>query len=170
MAGSINKVILVGNLGKDPEIRTTQDGKKIARLTLATGESWTDRQTGERKERTEWHNVSIFNENLVRIVENYLRKGSKVYVEGSLQTRKYTDTQGQERYATDVILQNFNGNLTLLDRNPSSGGGYGDSQPAYADSTGNASFGSSAPQVSASQPAAANAGFAHNDLDDDLPF
>src|SRR5213083_2076428 len=115
MAGSVNKVILVGNLGRDPEIRSTQDGTRIANLNLATSESWRDRVSGERKERTEWHRVVIFNERLVEIAEKYLRKGSKIYVEGALQTRKWTDQQGQEKYSTEVVLQKFRGELTMLD-------------------------------------------------------
>jgi single-strand DNA-binding protein len=115
MAGSVNKVILVGNLGRDPEVRTTQDGAKIVQLNLATSETWNDRASGERKERTEWHRVVIFNENLGSIAEKYLRKGSKVYVEGSLQTRKWTDQSGQERYTTEVVIGRFRGDLTLLD-------------------------------------------------------
>lgn len=116
MAGSVNKVILVGNLGFDPEIRATQDGREIATLRLATSESWKDRSTGERKEKTEWHRVVIFNENLVRVVGDYARKGSKIYVEGQLQTRKWTNNEGQEVYSTEVVLQGFHGTLTLLDR------------------------------------------------------
>lgn len=115
MAGSVNKCILVGNLGKDPEIRTTQSGQKIASLRIATSESWKDKNTGERREKTEWHSVVIFNENLVKIAEAYIRKGSKVYVEGQLQTRKWQDQQGQERYSTEIVLQGFNGRLTILD-------------------------------------------------------
>jgi single-strand DNA-binding protein len=121
MAGSINKVILVGNLGFDPEVRATQDGREIVNLRLATSESWKDRATGERKEKTEWHRVVIFNENLGRVAKEYLRKGSKVYIEGQLQTRKWTDKDGQEKYSTEVVLQNFNGNLTLLDSKGGSG-------------------------------------------------
>jgi single-strand DNA-binding protein len=120
MAGSVNKVILVGNLGKDPEIRTLQSGTKVANLAVATSETWNDRQTGERKERTEWHRVVIFNERLADIAERFLRKGRKVYLEGALETRKYTDQSGQEKYTTEVVLRNFRGELTLLD---SSGGG-----------------------------------------------
>jgi single-strand DNA-binding protein len=115
MAGSVNKVILVGNLGRDPEIRSTQDGMRIANLNLATSESWRDRNSGERKERTEWHRVVIFNERLAEIAEKYLRKGSKVYVEGALQTRKWQDQQGQDRYTTEVVLTRFRGELTMLD-------------------------------------------------------
>lgn len=123
MAGSVNKVILVGNLGKDPEVRSTQNGQKIVNFTLATSESWRDRQSGERREKTEWHRVAVFNPNLAEIAERYLRKGSKVYVEGQLQTRKWTDQSGQERYTTEVVLQQFRGDLTLLDSRGSSGGG-----------------------------------------------
>lgn len=115
MAGSVNKVILVGNLGRDPEVRHAQDGSKIVQLNLATSESWKDRQSGERKERTEWHRVVIFNPNLAEIAERYLRKGSKVYVEGQLQTRKWTDQSGAEKYTTEVVLSRFKGELTLLD-------------------------------------------------------
>ena len=122
MAGSINKVILVGNLGRDPEIRSTQDGMRIANLNLATSESWRDRVSGERKERTEWHRVVIFNERLVEVAEKYLRKGSKIYVEGALQTRKWTDNAGVEKYSTEVVLQRFRGELTMLD---GAGGGRG---------------------------------------------
>src|SRR5438034_10874959 len=122
MAGSVNKVILVGNLGGDPEIRSTQDGTRIANLNLATSESWRDRTSGERKERTEWHRVVIFNERLVEIAEKYLKKGSKIYVEGALQTRKWTDNAGQERYTTEVVLQRFRGELTMLDGARGAGG------------------------------------------------
>lgn len=116
MAGSINKVILVGSLGKDVEVRATQSGQEVASLTIATSESWKDKSSGERKEKTEWHRVVIFNENLVRVARDYLKKGSKVYLEGSLQTRKWTDKDGQEKYSTEIVLQNFNGNLTILDK------------------------------------------------------
>jgi single-strand DNA-binding protein len=115
MAGSVNKVILIGNLGADPEIRRTNDGRPIANLRVATSESWRDKATGERKERTEWHRVVIFNEQLTKIAEQYLRKGSKVYLEGQLQTRKWQDKDGQDRYSTEVVLQGFNAQLTMLD-------------------------------------------------------
>jgi single-strand DNA-binding protein len=115
MAGSVNKVTLVGNIGRDPEIRNTQDGRKVATLSLATSESWKDRQSGERKEKTEWHRVVIFNENLAEIAEKYVRKGSKVYLEGQLQTRKWTDQSGAEKYSTEIVLQRYRGDLTLLD-------------------------------------------------------
>lgn len=119
MAGSINKVILIGNVGKDPDIRATQGGKKLASFSLATSESWKDKSTGERKDKTEWHRVVVYNEHLVDLVEKYVRKGSKIYLEGSLQTRKWTDQAGVEKFSTEVVLQNFNGVITLLD----SGGG-----------------------------------------------
>jgi len=115
MAGSVNKVILIGNLGKDPEIRNTQDGKAIANFSLATSESWRDKSTGEKRERTEWHRVVVFNEGLANVARDYLRKGSKVYLEGQLQTRKWVDQSGQEKYSTEVVLQGFNAALTMLD-------------------------------------------------------
>ncbi len=123
MAGSVNKVILVGNLGKDPEIRRTQDGRPIANLSVATSESWRDKATGERKEKTEWHRVVIFNEGLCKIAEQYLKKGAKVYIEGQLQTRKWTDQSGVEKYSTEVVLQGFNSTLTMLDGRSGGGGG-----------------------------------------------
>src|SRR5271170_6571999 len=135
MAGSVNKVILVGNLGRDPEIRSTQDGREIANLTVATSESWKDRNSGERKEKTEWHRVVIFSEGLVGIAKNYLKKGAKVYLEGSLQTRKWTDKDGQDKYSTEVVLQGFGSTLTMLD-------GKRDG------SNDNASYNQSAPQSS----------------------
>ena len=125
MAGSVNKVILIGNLGRDPEVRNFQNGGKVCNLRIATSESWKDRNTGERKERTEWHSVAIFQEGLVRIAEQYLRKGSKVYIEGKLQTRKWQDQSGQDRYSTEVVLQGFDGVLTMLDSRDGGGGGYG---------------------------------------------
>jgi single-strand DNA-binding protein len=127
MAGSVNKVILVGNLGRDPEIRTMQSGGKVAQLSLATSESWRDKNSGERQEKTEWHRVVIFDDRLVDVVEKYLKKGQKVYVEGQLQTRKWTDNQGQERYTTEVVLQRFRGELTMLSgREGGGGGGFGE--------------------------------------------
>src|SRR3989441_10814297 len=125
MAGSVNKVILIGNLGRDPEIRSTQDGTRIANLSLATSESWRDRNSGERRERTEWHRVVIFNDKLVEVVEKFLKKGSKIYVEGALQTRKWTDQSGAEKYSTEVVLQRFRGELTMLDGRGEGGGGSG---------------------------------------------
>jgi len=164
MAGSVNKVILVGNLGKDPEIRRTQDGRPIANLSVATSESWRDKTTGERKEKTEWHRVVIFNEGLCKIVEQYLKKGSKVYLEGSLQTRKWTDKDGNDKYTTEVVLQGFNSSLTMLDGR---GGGGG-----KEDYSGGDDFGQSG--VSAQRkPAMAGAGAGggkRDDMDDEIPF
>ncbi|MBV8576828.1 MAG: single-stranded DNA-binding protein, partial [Acetobacteraceae bacterium] len=126
MAGSVNKVILVGNLGKDPEVRSTQAGSKVVNFTLATSDSWNDKATGERKERTEWHRVVVFNDRLADVAERFLRKGRKVYVEGSLQTRKWTDQSGQEKYTTEIVIDRFRGELTLLDSGRSDEGGAGD--------------------------------------------
>src|SRR6202171_6486372 len=149
MAGSVNKVILIGNLGKDPEIRRTQDGRPIANLSVATSESWRDKATGERKEKTEWHRVVIFNEGLAKIAEQYLKKGSKVYLEGSLQTKKWQDQSGQDKYTTEVVLQGFNAQLTMLDRASDRGGG-GGGDFGSDDSSG--SFGSSGPSTREKQP------------------
>jgi single-strand DNA-binding protein len=158
MAGSVNKVILIGNLGADPEIRRTQDGRPIANLRVATSESWRDKATGERKEKTEWHRVVIFNEGLCRIAEQYLKKGSKIYLEGSLQTRKWQDKDGHERYSTEVVLQGFNSQLTMLDR---AGGG----------AAGSEDFGSSGPSAGRERrPAMAAAGGKRDDMDDEIPF
>ena len=165
MAGSINKVILIGNLGADPEIKRTQDGRPIANLRIATSENWRDKATGERKEKTEWHRVVIFNEGLCRIAEQYLRKGAKVYIEGQLQTRKWTDQSGAERYSTEVVLQGFNSQLTMLDGR---GGGGGSS--FGADDAGGG-FGSGAPMGGAPRRAAVAGGGGRNgDMDDDIPF
>ena len=154
MAGSVNKVILVGNLGRDPEVRNTQNGDPIVNMSLATSESWKDRTTGERRERTEWHRVVIFNENLGRIAQQYLRKGSKVYIEGQLQTRKWQDQSGQDKYSTEVVLQRFRGELTMLDSRADSSGGFGDSgSSGFSDSTGGDFAGGSG-----------------GDLDDEIPF
>jgi single-strand DNA-binding protein len=159
MAGSVNKVILVGNLGADPEVRRTQDGRPIVNLRVATSESWRDKNTGERREKTEWHRVVIFSEGLAKIAEQYLKKGSKVYLEGALQTRKWQDKDGQDRYSTEVVLQGFNSALTMLDR---AGGGAG------AD---NGDFGSTGPTASRERkPALAAAGGKHDDMDDEIPF
>jgi single-strand DNA-binding protein len=169
MAGSVNKVILVGNLGADPEIRRTQDGRPIANLRLATSESWKDKTTGERREKTEWHRVVIFNENLCRIAEQYLKKGSKIYIEGALQTRKWQDQSGQDRYSTEVVLQNFRGELTLLDRAGGAGAGGGSSSE---DESGG-DFGSPGPtrKVAATAGASARSGAgAGADMDDEIPF
>ena len=169
MAGSVNKVILVGNLGADPEIRRTQDGRPVANLRLATSESWKDKTTGERKEKTEWHRVVIFNENLCRIAEQYLKKGSKIYVEGALQTRKWQDQAGQDRYSTEVVLQNFRGELTLLDR----AGGAGGSGGGDMDEAGGGDFGSPGPTRKVAAPAGAGSmagSMRGGDMDDEIPF
>jgi single-strand DNA-binding protein len=134
MAGSVNKVILVGNLGADPEIRRTQDGRPIANLRVATSDTWRDKATGERKEKTEWHRVVIFNEGLCKIVEQYLKKGSKVYLEGALQTRKWQDKDGNDRYSTEVVLQGFNSSLTMLDGRGGGGGASGGSDDDFGSS------------------------------------
>ena len=160
MAGSVNKVILIGNLGKDPEIRSLNSGDRVANLTVATSENWRDKQSGERKEKTEWHRVVIFNDNLVKVAENYLKKGSKVYLEGTLQTRKWTDNAGVEKFSTEVVLAKFRGELTMLDGRAGGGdereeGGYsgGGFQPAGGRTQ------SSGPRESFSA-----------DLDDEIPF
>ena len=158
MAGSVNKVILVGNLGADPESRSMPSGGEVVNLRVATSESWSDRQSGERQERTEWHRVVIFNENLGRVAKQYLRKGSKVYLEGQLQTRKWQDNSGQDRYSTEVVLQRFRGELVLLDRRDG-GGGFGDDYEGAGASSGGSSF---------NQPRPAPA--FDSDLDDDVPF
>ncbi len=153
MAGSVNKVILIGNLGRDPEVRHTNDGLPIVNMSLATSESWRDRTSGERRERTEWHRVVIFNEKLGEVAQKYLRKGSKVYIEGQLQTRKWTDQQGVEKYSTEVVLQRYRGELTMLDTRSGGGESYGES---YGGSQG-------------AQPAPAAAG-PGDDPDDEIPF
>ncbi len=162
MAGSVNKVILVGNLGRDPEIRSTQDGTRVANLSLATSENWRDKNTGERRERTEWHRVVIFNERLVEVAEKYLRKGSKIYIEGQLQTRKWQDQSGQDRYSTEVVLNRFRGELTMLesrrDAEARGAGDYGGAPSGGASSGGTESGGGG--------PAPSGGG----DLDDEIPF
>ena len=164
MAGSVNKVILVGNLGRDPEIRRTQDGRPIANLSVATSENWRDKATGERREKTEWHRVVIFNEGLCKVVEQYLKKGAKVYLEGQLQTRKYTDKDGVEKYSTEVVLQGFNSVLTMLDGRAAAA-----AAARISARSGGSDFGSSSPAPRARQPATAGAG-GKRDLDDDIPF
>jgi single-strand DNA-binding protein len=132
MAGSVNKVILIGNVGRDPEIRSTNDGTRIANFTLATSDNWRDKASGERRERTEWHRIVIFNDRLTDVVEKYVKKGAKLYIEGSLQTRKWTDKEGQERYTTEVVLQRFRGELTMLDSRGGGGGDFAEEEPAAA--------------------------------------
>ena len=170
MAGSVNKVILVGNLGRDPEVRTFQNGGKVCNLRIATSENWKDRNTGERRERTEWHSVAIFSEPLAKIAEQYLRKGSKVYIEGQLETRKWQDQSGQDRYTTEIVLRPFRGELTLLDGRGEgggsaggSGGGYGGGYDGgYGDEFGGGSGGSSG--------RSSGGGSRNSDIDDEIPF
>ncbi|MCU4653531.1 single-stranded DNA-binding protein [Roseibacterium sp. SDUM158016] len=170
MAGSVNKVILIGNLGRDPEVRTFQNGGKVCNLRIATSENWRDRNTGERRERTEWHTVAIFNENLVKLAEQYLKKGSKVYIEGKLETRKWQDQSGQDRYSTEVVLRPYAGELTFLDGRDGGGdgggygggggggGGYGDDRGGgFPDDRGGYGGGSGGPGGG-------------NDMDDEIPF
>jgi single-strand DNA-binding protein len=170
MAGSVNKVILVGNLGRDPEVRNSQDGAKIVQLSLATSESWKDRGSGERKEKTEWHRVVIFNPNLADVAERYLKKGSKVYIEGQLQTRKWTDQSGAEKYTTEIVIGRFKGELTLLDGRGESGGGY-ESAPDQGYGGGGGGGGGMAPKGGASGGQGGGKGWdAPHDLDDEIPF
>ena len=167
MAGSVNKVILVGNLGADPEVRRMPSGDPIVNLSVATSETWRDKNTSGRKEKTEWHRVVIFNDNLVKVAEQYLRKGSKVYIEGAIQTRKWTDQSGQEKYSTEIVLQKFRGELTMLDGrgdNEAGGGGGGDYGGGY--SGGGGGFGGGGQRNRSSGP---QEDFSH-DLDDEIPF
>ena len=160
MAGSVNKVILVGNLGADPEVRTLPSGNKVVNLSVATSDQWRDKNSGERKEKTEWHRVVIFSEGLVRVAEQYLRKGSKVYIEGALQTRKWQDQSGQDKYSTEVVLQGFNSTLTMLDgRNEGGGESVGFSGPP-----------SSSSRSEGRRPAPSAPAFESSGMDDDIPF
>ncbi len=163
MAGSVNKVILVGNLGRDPEVRHTQDGKPIVNLSLATSESWRDRNTGERKEKTEWHRVVIFNEGLAKVAEQYLKKGSTIYIEGQLQTRKYTDKDGVEKYSTEIVLQGFNSVLTMI-------GGRGGEGAGGGMGGGGDEFGQSSPMERPRAGAGGRATIPARNLDDEVPF
>ena len=164
MSGSVNKVTLIGNLGRDPEVRRLNSGDPVVNFSLATTESWRDKASGERKDRTEWHNVVIFNENLGKIAEQYLKKGSKVYLEGQLQTREFTDKEGNQRKTTEIVLQRFRGELTLLDSRGRGEAG-GDS---FSSSSGSSSFGQSSPMER--RPATAGGGRMADTLDDDIPF
>jgi single-strand DNA-binding protein len=163
MAGSVNKVILVGNLGRDPEIRSLQDGNKVANLSVATSESWRDKASGERRDKTEWHRVVIFNERIIDVVEKYLKKGAKVYLEGQLQTRKWTDQSGVEKYTTEVVLQRFRGELTMLDSRGGGGGG----ENAMAEAGGDEGGYSAGPS---SRGSGGGGRAPASDLDDDIPF
>jgi len=168
MAGSVNKVILIGNLGRDPEIRRTQDGRPIANLRIATSESWRDKNSGERREKTEWHSVVIFNEALCKVAEQYLKKGSKVYVEGALQTRKWQDQQGQERYSTEVVLQGFNAVLTMLDGRP--GGGMSDNAQSDYDNGGSGGYSEPPRRSGGGGGSRGGGGGFDKKLDDEIPF
>ena len=181
MAGSVNKVILVGNLGRDPESRSFQNGGKVVNLRIATSDTWKDKNTGERKEKTEWHSVAIFNEGLANVAERYLRKGSKVYIEGALQTRKWQDAQGQDKYSTEIVLQGFNSVLTMLDGAPggggSGGGGFGGGAGQRDDFGGNDDFGGGSSggygggaSRGGGAPASRGSSSFADDLDDDVPF
>ena len=176
MAGSVNKVILVGNLGRDPEIRSLPSGDRLAQLSVATSDSWRDRETGERRERTEWHRVVVFNPHLSEVAERFLRKGSKVYIEGALQTRKWQDQSGADRYSTEIVLQRFRGELQMLDR--AGGDGYGDGPPPYGEPAGR-STASEAGGSASGGPQYGDDGGGYpiapapamgDDLDDDIPF
>lgn len=179
MAGSVNKVILVGNVGADPEIRRTQDGRPIANLRIATSDTWRDRNSGERREKTEWHNVVVFNEGLCKVVEQFVKKGAKLYIEGALQTRKWQDQNGNDRYSTEVVLQGFNSTLTMLDGRGEGGGGGGrggdfggGASGGYGDDYGSGGGGGrSAPQRGGSSSGGQGGGNSFpRDMDDDIPF
>ena len=169
MAGSVNKVILVGNLGRDPEVRRLGSGDPVVNLRIATSETWKDKASGERKEKTEWHSVVIFNENLARVAEQYLKKGSKVYLEGQLQTRKWTDQQGVEKYSTEVVLQRFRGELTILDSRGGGGSDFADEEQGQV-SRGGDFGGRSSSKDRRPASAGAGGGSRYSDLDDDIPF
>jgi single-strand DNA-binding protein len=177
MAGSVNKVILIGNVGADPEIRRTQDGRPIANLRIATSETWRDRNSGERREKTEWHTVVVFNEGLCKVVEQYVKKGAKLYIEGALQTRKWQDQNGQDRYSTEVVLQGFNSTLTMLDGRGEGGGassgfGGGRGSNAGGDFGGGGGYGDDygAPSQPSGRSGGGSGGNFSRDLDDDIPF
>ena len=176
MAGSVNKVILIGNLGRDPEVRSFQNGGKVVNLRIATSETWRDKQTGERKERTEWHSVAIFNEALGKIAEQYLKKGSTVYIEGQLETRKWQDQSGQDKYSTEVVLRPYGGNLTLLGgRDGGSGGGGGggyEDRGGYDEGSqgGGGSYGGGGSRGGSSGGGSSGGGGSRSDMDDEIPF
>ncbi len=165
MAGSVNKVILVGNLGRDPEVRTMQSGSRVCNLSIATSENWRDKASGERREKTEWHRVVVFNEPLVKVCEQYLRKGSKIYIEGQIETRKYQDQSGADRYTTEIVLRPFRGELTMLDGRGEGGGGGGGG--GYGDSRGGTGGGAAGGGQGGQQ---GGQGYGGGDLDDDIPF
>ena len=170
MSGSVNKVILIGNLGRDPEVRRLNSGEAVVSLNLATTESWRDKGSGERKDRTEWHRVVIFNENLGKIAEQYLKKGSKVYIEGQLQTRKWADKDGAEKYTTEIVLQRYRGELTLMDSRGAGGGDFGGREEgaSFGGGSGGGSFGRSSPMDE--RPQSSGSSRLAEALDDDIPF
>lgn len=175
MAGSVNKVILIGNLGRDPEVRTFQNGGKVCNLRIATSETWKDRNTGERRERTEWHSVAIFNENLARLAEQFLRKGSKVYIEGKLETRKWQDQSGQDRYSTEVVLRPYAGEMTFLDGRDGgsgggSGGGQGSGQGGYSGGGYDGGYDSGPSSGGGYGGGSSGGGGSSRDIDDEIPF
>lgn len=176
MAGSLNKVMLIGNLGRDPEVRSFQNGGKVCNLRIATSETWKDRNTGERRERTEWHSVAVFSEGLVRVCEQFLRKGSKVYIEGQLQTRKWQDQSGQDRYSTEIVLQGFGSTLTMLDGRGGEGGGGGQGGGGYGGGQGNSGGGQGGGYDSGQQgggyggQGGGGQSTPSRDLDDEIPF
>jgi single-strand DNA-binding protein len=170
MAGSVNKVILVGNLGADPEVRRMGSGEPVVNLRIATSETWRDKQSGERREKTEWHSVVIFNENLAKVAEQYLKKGSKVYLEGQLQTRKWQDKTGADRYSTEIVLQRYRGEMTLLDGRGEGGGASSGGGGQMEDRGGGGDFGRSAPQERRPAMSGGGSGGRPGDMDDDIPF
>ncbi len=169
MAGSVNKVILVGKLGKDPEVRSFQNGGRVASFSVATSESWKDKATGERKDKTEWHKVEIYNDRLVDVAEKYLKKGAKVYIEGQLETRKYTDKEGHERYTTSVVLKQFRGELTMLDSKGSSSGGGSDYTMDNASNDSGSGYAPAQQRVASSSSGSSSGGGA-SEMDDEIPF
>lgn len=170
MAGSVNKVILVGNLGADPEIRSLNSGDRVANIRIATSEQWRDKSSGERREKTEWHNVVIFDQNIVKVAENYLKKGSKVYVEGQIQTRKWQDRDGNDRYTTEVVLQRFRGELHMLDSRGGGGGGGYDSDDSFGGGSGGGYSGGGGGGRSGGGGGGGREDFRNDDLDDEIPF
>lgn len=166
MAGSVNKVILIGNLGQDPEVRSFGNGGQVCNLSVATSENWKDKSTGERKDKTEWHRVVIFNENLIKIAQNYLKKGSKVYIEGALQTRKWQDQSGQDKYSTEVVLQRYRGEITMLDSRSEGGGGGG----GYGGGQGGDNYNQDGGNQGGGVPSGGAPSGGVGDLDDEIPF
>ncbi len=170
MAGSLNKVMIIGNLGRDPEVRSFQNGGKVCNLRIATSETWKDKNTGERREKTEWHSVAIFQEGLVRVAEQYLKKGSKVYIEGKLQTRKWQDQSGQDRYSTEIVLQGFDGVMTMLDGRDGGGGSGGGGGGYMGDQSGGGGYGGGSGGYDSGPSSSGGGGGGGSDMDDEIPF